>query len=366
MAQIVENTVNWMAEKMSNAEGYIVNDLLVGWSPSHIPDMFGKVALVTGANSGLGFETARKLAENGAQVFIASRDVKSGQQAAMKIREDVGKQARVDVLECDLSDFSNVAKAAREFKRASSKLDILINNSGIFHPGPYATTVDGIEQTLHVNYYAHALLTLLLLDTLRATPGSRVVFQSSEAEAFGKLNWANLTGDKYRDSGMTPYGTSKLYEMMFAREMSVRVPEVDFICTHPGLVATPLMVKASFRYITAVVIVTAAKFVGQTPYRGAYSLMYAATQPSLKGVHWCYIGPNKMDLFPTSMRNAANKPIYNPVSCWQLLEETARILQERAGPKLSGERINVPRHPDDVATPGRSTPINGTAAAMRA
>ncbi|GFH21977.1 uncharacterized protein HaLaN_19371, partial [Haematococcus lacustris] len=94
-------------------------------------------------------------------------------------------------------------------------------------------TKEGIEQTLGINFYAPALLNLLLLDQLKATPGSRIVNMASAAEAVGKLEWDNLTGEKYKDSGLTPYGTSKLYMTIWSKELAQRVPEVDVFNVHP-------------------------------------------------------------------------------------------------------------------------------------
>lgn len=344
MTQLISNAWNWASEKLSDTESYIAEQWLKGWTPSQIPDLTGKVALVTGANSGMGWQLSRKLAENGAKVYMVSRDLKNGQEAAARIRQQI-KRADLEVIECDMSLMSNVVDLVRSFKRSGDPLHVLVNNAGVFHPGPFAKTKDGLEQTLAVNYYAHALLTLGLMDRLRATPGSRAVFMASPAEAFGKLDWSNLKGDKYKDSGMVPYGTSKLYMMMLARELSTRVPEVDFLCVHPGVVMTPLQHKASLAYWTAWLVRTQVHLMGQTDYRGAFSALYAATEPSLTGKHFTYIGPNNLNLYPTTERQPSNKPVHNPVACWRLTEDTARILAELVGP---ANMPAVPRHPDDT------------------
>jgi NAD(P)-dependent dehydrogenase (short-subunit alcohol dehydrogenase family) len=149
---------------------------LLGWTPARIPDLRGKTAVVTGANSGLGYETARKLAENGCRVIMVCRDAGNGQRAAAAIRASAGKACgELHVEACDLAVLSNVADLVARVRRGEPRLDILVNMAGVFHPGPYARTKDGIEQSLAVNYYAPALLTLGLLDTLRAARGARVV-----------------------------------------------------------------------------------------------------------------------------------------------------------------------------------------------
>jgi len=344
--EYANRALDWAKGKASDVEEYIYREWLGGnWTPAQIPNLQGKVAVVTGGNSGIGFEVARKLCENNAQVLMVSRDEKLGQEAANKIRQHVGKAARIDVLQCDMAVLRNVAALVREIKNITPKVDLLINNAGVFHPGPYNKTEDGIEQTLAINYYAHALLTLGLLDTLRATPGSRCLFVSSPAETSGKLDFHNLTGDKYKDSGLTPYGTSKVYMMMFSKELAARVPEVHFFCVHPGLVLTPLQNKASFRYITAAITVTAATIVGQPQYRGAYSTLYAATSPDVEREHWGYWGPNNMNMYPTTRREPFNRAIHNPVSTWKLFEDTVSILEQKLGKTLP---LSVPKHPDDV------------------
>lgn len=336
------NQISHVGDWLSRTEAYISKQWLDGWTPSDIPNLAGKTALVTGANSGIGFETCRKLAENGAKVFMVCRVMSKGIEAANRIRAEVGKSANLEVLECDLRLMENVVAVAREFQRRSQTLDILINMAGVLAPGPYSLTPDGFEQTLAINYYAPALLTIRLLHTLKATHGSRVVFMSSLGEAFGRLDWNNLRGDKYRNSGFIPYGTSKMFMLMFARELSVRVPEVDFLCVHPGVVMSPGEQKSDKHYLSAVWITFNAHIFGQTPYRGAYSTLYAATEPSLTGTRWGYYGPNNANLWPTAKRGAFNWNVKKPILCWKLFEETVRILHGAVG---SRHPFAVPLHP---------------------
>jgi len=356
--------MNFLRNKAKHIEETLVNEWIGGWTPAEIPDMRGKVAVITGGNSGIGLETARKLAENGARVLIVSRDRGNGDQAAQRIRNEVGKTAQVEVLQCDLAALRNVVALAQEIRSKTNKLDLLFLNAALFHPGPFALTEDKIEQTLAVNYYAHALLTLSLLDLLRNTPGSRCIFTSSVAEASGRVDWSNLTGEKYKDSGMIPYGTTKVYMMLFSRELSTRVPEVDFFCVHPGAALTPLQYKIDPRYFTGNLSSFLANTIGLTSYQGAYSMMYAATKPELRGKHWAYFGPNLFNMWPTTERKATSRAVYNPSSYWQLFEETVKILDSKVG---RDAKMIVPHHPDEVtAYPARENEFIRSAQASAA
>jgi len=314
--------------------GWLESFWLPGWTPAHIPDMRGKVALVTGGNSGMGFETSRKLAENGAKVLLVSRDIKNGEEAANKIRSEVGKSAQVEVLGCDMISLRNVIDLANQVKRMTNKLDLLINVAGVFYPGPMSKSAEGIEQTLAINYYANALLTLCLLDLLRSTPNSRCVFMGSAVENVGVINWHDMKGETYLTSGLIPYGTSKLQLAMFGRELARRVPDVDFFVVHPGLVDTPLHDKSDPRYPLNFVFKVFTPFFGQNPLRGAYSTLYAATEPSLTGQHFAFYAPR---LFPLNLWPTEERPFYrsgrvsNDHMTEKLFEKTQDVFQEILG-----------------------------------
>jgi len=337
--------VKFASEKLHQAESYVSEKLLKSWSPSEIPNLAGKVALVTGGNSGLGYEAVKKLAENGAKVFMVSRVLKNGIHAAEEIRQQVGKDVKIEVLECDMSRLKNVEQLVHTVRRSTDRLDILINMAGVFHPGPYSKTEDGFEQTLGIDYFAPVLLTLGLLPLLRSTGNARVIIMASVAEMFGKYEPDNMTGDRFEDSGLRPYGAAKLYLIMFARELAGRVPDVDVLVVHPGLALTPLQHKASWRYITAVIITTQARIMGLPQHVAAYSTLYAATAPELSGKHFGYFGPSYMtNLGQTGERQPLNPAIKSPWSCWQVFENTVQILRTKANPELLKA---VPRHPDD-------------------
>ena len=164
------------------------------WTISDIPDQSGKVVIVTGANSGLGFETARALAAKGAQVVMACRNQEKAKQAAQEILVEF-PQAQLDLIALDLADLASVRTFADSFNKRYRKLDALCNNAGIMAI-PYRQTADGFEMQLGVNHLGHFALTGLLLETLKMTPGARVVTVSSMAHQMGKIDFDNLRGGK--------------------------------------------------------------------------------------------------------------------------------------------------------------------------
>ena len=164
------------------------------WNAEQLGDQTGRVAIVTGSNSGIGFETARVLAEKGADVVMACRNLAKANPKAEEIR-NANPGANIEVMELDLSDLSSVSTFADAFRAKHSRLDLLINNAGIMMP-PYGKTAQGFETQFGVNHLGHFALTGALLDLVTSTPGSRIVTVSSVAHYFGKiqfpdLNWEN-------------------------------------------------------------------------------------------------------------------------------------------------------------------------------
>ncbi|KAJ9508904.1 hypothetical protein QJQ45_028214, partial [Haematococcus lacustris] len=192
-----------------------------------------KVAVVTGANSGIGYEATRKLAENGAEVYMVVRNMEKGQDALEKITKELGS-VKLHLLHADMECMSQVQRAAQQLR--SIKVDILINNAGVLCPGPFRMTQEGLEQTLAIDFYSAALLALGTIDCM--AQGGRIVFVSSEAEwplgAFASFD--NMRGDKFKDSGITPYAVAKVWEIMFAKELAERVRHkgIDVFAVHPG------------------------------------------------------------------------------------------------------------------------------------
>ncbi|MGZ4676364.1 MAG: oxidoreductase [Acidimicrobiia bacterium] len=213
----------------------------MAWSERDIPDQTGRTFLVTGANSGIGFEAARAFAEHGATVVLGCRNPTKAAEAADRIRA-AAPRATVSVQLMDLADLDSVARAADEILASHDRLDVLVNNAGLMAT-PEQRTAQGFEMQFGVNHLAHFALTGRLLDRLLATPGSRVVAISSQGHRPGKIHFDDLQLER----GYHPwraYFQSKLANLLFANELHRRLTAVDAttiaVAAHPGGAATNL------------------------------------------------------------------------------------------------------------------------------
>jgi NAD(P)-dependent dehydrogenase (short-subunit alcohol dehydrogenase family) len=254
------------------------------WNEHQIPDQHGKVAIVTGANTGLGFETARMLAEHGATVVLAVRNVDKGKQAAARIDGDVIVQA------LDLTSLDSVRSAAGDLRAAHRRIDLLINNAGVMYT-PRQTTADGFEMQFGTNHLGHFALTGLLLDRLLPVPGSRVVTVSSTGHRiraaihFDDLQWER----SYSRTGA--YGQSKLANLMFTYELQRRLATrgtTIAVAAHPGVSNTELTrnTPAALR----LPVTWLAPLLTQTAEMGALPTLRAATDQTVVGGQ--YYGPS--------------------------------------------------------------------------
>ena len=255
------------------------------WTERDIPDQRGRVAVVTGANTGLGFETARALAARGATVVLAVRDVEKGKKAAARIAGDVGVQA------LDLTSLESVRDASAELHAKHASIDLLINNAGVMIP-PKQTTRDGFELQFGTNHLGHFALTGLLLDLLLPVPGSRVVTVSSISHRTrgAAIHFDDLQWDRSYDRSAA-YAQSKLANLLFTYELQRRLaPQGTTIsvAAHPGLASTELVrdIPAAFRLIAPVL----GALVSQSAAGGALPSLRAATDPAVLGGQ--YYGPD--------------------------------------------------------------------------
>jgi NAD(P)-dependent dehydrogenase (short-subunit alcohol dehydrogenase family) len=258
------------------------------WSESDVPDQRGRVAVVTGANTGLGYETARVLAQRGAEVVLAVRNVDKGKEAAQRI-ETAAPGAEVTVQELDLTSLASVRAAAAELAARYPRLDLLINNAGVMYT-PYQKTADGFELQFGTNHLGHFALTGLLMPQLLATPGSRVVTVSSLGHRIrARIHFDDLHFEKSYDR-LQAYGQAKLANLMFTYELNRRLAAADAgtvaLAAHPGGSATELARHS--RPLRALMPV--ARFFVQSAARGALPTLRAATDPAALGGQ--YYGPD--------------------------------------------------------------------------
>ena len=292
------------------------------WDGRLMLDQSGKVAIVTGAGSGLGFETVRTLAGKNAKVVMAVRNAAKGREAAARIKKECPR-ADVDVMELDLADLSSVRKFAQDFTKRFSRLDLLINNAGVMVP-PYGKTVDGFELQFGTNHLGHFALTVLLIDMLKNVSGSRIVTVSSGAHAFGMLDFDDLNWEKRRYNAWQAYGDSKLANLYFTRELQRRLDEEGSdalaVAAHPGWAATELQ-----RHQWWVRLLN--NFFAQPAGMGALPTLYAATAPDVHGSE--YFGPDgkgQMRGYPVKVQSSKrSRDMVVACRLWEVSEEMTGI-----------------------------------------
>ncbi|MEZ5571539.1 MAG: SDR family oxidoreductase [Halioglobus sp.] len=246
-------------------------------------DLTGKNALVTGANTGLGLETARVLALRGAHVTMACRNMEKAEQARQLLVESSRGRLRhdqLDLLELDLNSLAATRQAAQTFVSRGIPLHLLVNNAGIMIPMERRTE-DGFEAHLGINHLAHFLFTNLILDTLQASGGARVVVVASSAMGMATLTPAldDLNWERRKFSGFRSYGDSKLMNLMFARELNRRYAHSGIVANalHPGVIATELARDQSLPFtLLGMFMLPIMKSVPQ----GAATSLYVATSPN--------------------------------------------------------------------------------------
>ena len=253
------------------------------WDSENISDKKGKVVIVTGSSSGLGYETAKVLANKNATVIVAVRNEAKGNAAVESIKvENPNTDIRVMLL--DLSNLESIHKFAENFKKKFNKLDLLINNAGVMNP-PYTKTKDGFELQFGTNHLGHFALTGLLIDLIKKTLSSRIVNVSSTAHKIGKLNFDDLNWETRPYKKMRSYGDSKLANLYFSKELQRRLDTessgVIVASAHPGASSTPLTRHSLFFRILSLIV--------QSSEMGALPTLYAAVGPDIQGND--YIGP---------------------------------------------------------------------------
>ena len=262
-----------------------------GWDAGEVPDQTGRIAVVTGANSGLGLVTARELARHGALVVMACRNLDKGRAAQAEVAEAAsGPKPELESL--DLASLSSVRSFADRYTHAHDGLDLLINNAGVM-AAPRRHTADGFELHFGTNHLGHFALTKLLLPLMEGREDARVVTLSSNAhKTVRRIAFENLNGDS-RYFRWNAYGQSKLANLMFALELDRRLrasgSTVKSLAAHPGYSATNLQ-SAAAPLADRVVMKVGNAVVAQSDEMGALPVLYAATEPGLEG--GTYVGPD--------------------------------------------------------------------------
>lgn len=272
----------------------------MGWKATDIPDLAGRVAVVTGANSGLGLESSRELARAGARVFMAARDLDRAEVAKQDILVGL-PHAQLDLLELDLASLRSVRAAASALAGATERIDILINNAGVMGI-PRRLTEDGFEMQIGTNHFGHFALTALVIDLLRTADAARVVTVTSTGRNYAaRLDPEDLSMEASYDPWRA-YGRSKRANFHFALALHRRLEEsgstMASLAAHPGFSNTNLQATSyeesrggSQRFFHEAV-----RRVGMTPDEGALSQLRAATDPSASSgefytPRWVNFGP---------------------------------------------------------------------------
>ena len=257
-----------------------------GWTEEDVPSQEGRAFLVTGANGGLGYETARVLAQRGARVILACRRPDAAAEAARRIR-DLAPGARVQVEALDLAELASVRECARRVAKGLGRLDGLVNNAGLMGV-PRAVTADGFERQFAVNHLGHFALTGRLLPLLLAAPAPRVVTVTSETARFGRIAFDDLQGER-RYRPWRAYAQAKLANLLFALELDRRARAAGSALVsmgaHPGYAGTGLQANPERRLRAPVQRFWswANRSVAQGAAAGAWPTLRAATDPQARG-----------------------------------------------------------------------------------
>jgi NAD(P)-dependent dehydrogenase (short-subunit alcohol dehydrogenase family) len=265
---------------------------MTNWTIADIPRQRGKLAVVTGATGGLGYQTALGLAQAEAEVVLTGRNDAKGREAISKIRKQL-PNAKISFEALDLANLASVADFAQRFDTAHASLDLLINNAGVMAVPTRQTTADGFEMQFGTNYLGHYALTAQLLRLLRSAHQPRVVNLSSIAHRTGFIHFSDLQGERLY-SPWKAYNQSKLAMLMFALELQRRSDAAGWNlmsnASHPGWARTDLFANGPGFGLISLASQFAAPLFSQSAESGALPTLFAATSPQAEGGG--YYGPN--------------------------------------------------------------------------
>ncbi len=263
------------------------------WTSSQMPDQTGKTFLVTGTNSGIGYQAALEFARHGAQVLLGCRNLSKGQAAVTRLRQDI-PDAKIELAELDLSSLASMRKFAAAFTGAHRKLDVLVNNAGVMALKSRDLTEDGFERQFGTNHLGHFALTGLLLPALQAASAPRVVTVASLAHRNGSMDWDDLQGER-KYEGWRAYNMSKLANILFANELDRRAHQAGSpllsIAVHPGISRTSIFENGpGTGSLKAKILQLLAPWMTQDDAMGALPTEWGATSSDAQGGQ--YIGPD--------------------------------------------------------------------------
>lgn len=299
------------------------------WTTANIPDLTGKVIIVTGGNSGIGFEAAKEFARKGAKTILACRNMDKAEAALAEIKAEI-PNAPVEIILLDLASLASIHQFANKFIKKYKQLDVLVNNAGIMMV-PYSTTEDGFESQIGTNHLGHFALTGLLIEVLLNTPNSRIVNISSGGHRMGKMDFHNLLYKNGKGYGAArAYGRSKLANLLFTYQLQRRFEAIGAnaiaVAAHPGGSDTNLgkHLKHTWQFKLLSLF---AKYIMQSAAMGALPTIRAAVDPDVTGGQ--YFGPNgfmEMTGYPIIVpSNAASHNKNDARQLWQISEELTGI-----------------------------------------
>jgi NAD(P)-dependent dehydrogenase (short-subunit alcohol dehydrogenase family) len=277
--------------------------------------MQGKTVLITGANQGIGKATAIALAAKGAHVVIVARNADKGRAALAQVQ--AAGPGGAELIVADLSSQQQVRRAAADFKARHDRLDVLVNNAGVYVPERHVTA-DGLEETFGLNHLGYFLFTKELLDVLQATPKARIVNVSSDAHRGARMRWEDLQFERTPYRGFQAYGQSKLANVLFTYELARRLEGtgVTVNCLHPGVIGSGF--GQTYGSALSILVKIARPFM-LSPEEGARTSIYLASSPEVEGVTGKYFSKCK----PVKS-NAISYDLQSQQKLWTLSEQLVK------------------------------------------
>ncbi|WP_196892954.1 oxidoreductase [Aureivirga marina] len=293
------------------------------WDTTKMPNQKGKNVIITGGNTGLGFQMSLEFAKKGANVIIACRNEEKGWKAVERIKNEIqNSDTTLHVIPLDLTDFNSIEKFANEFILKYTHLDVLINNAGVVNLKEKGTTASGLEMHMTTNHFGHFALTGRLFPLIKKTKNARVVTMSSGGYRWGIIDFDDLNWEKRPYDRVKSYGDSKLANMIFMRSLQLKFEKENIdaisIAAHPGLSATE-------RQQTIGIGGKLTKILAQPVYKGALPALKAATDPEVKGME--FYGP-RFGMFGYPKLVKIKPMVFDDVvakKLWKVSEKTTNV-----------------------------------------